>query len=490
MWQTANSARTNHPLSVGSSGSGRRTLPGVCRRSALPSIANGKLFLRPRNFRHLILRHTDVTRFCWAVSRAHIPYLVRWIWLRVELPEYGCDKCSQEESTEEETANEIRFTRALRVLLGALAKFNDDHPGVTLELSVHSPSDSEHYCQELRNTLRDTMWHVSETHQAVLHPDDEGHGWSNGTRRPLSEGANLRVFGHLRGLGLKMRKGRELPSAGVVKELVIRLQFIRHFSVPDGLDPIIQSLPGLQCLRYECRQGINRGPWWFGRIRHIYLFSCLLSDCINLRELSIYEAGNPSYCPEPSQELSDFWDGKNLRIHSKHLRELHVAWMVDASDFLSRWEPLSLSWGLEIDTESIDWVHLEYLSLTTKLFSTEAFESLLQEAAATAEQMPKLKIMELWGKETYERFFYLAQDAWQHVILMPRGMAGTLQETTIRRWQRAAAIRGSRRELRVEDLPEKGSRTGVYPYSISWKSTTPTTWTQLRMEQQRLAGEI
>lgn len=123
---------------------------------------------------------------------------------------------------------------------------NDDgHRGITLELSVHSPSDPEHYWLEFRNTMNDTVWCVSRKDIPLVRLNDEAHGWRDGRRRSLDVGANLRIFGNPKGLGIDsgsagLAKQKRLPQAKVIRGLDIRLQLPRHFSIFRGLSEIIR----------------------------------------------------------------------------------------------------------------------------------------------------------------------------------------------------------------------------------------------------------
>ena len=443
------------------------------------------------NFKHLILGYSDVLEFGRIVVRSHRGSLVQWIWLRVELPTYGCDKCKKPESPDERMANEARFTYAIWNLHSFLSELDSGHPGISLELSVHSPSDAEHYCQELKGTMNDTAWYVSRSHERI--PNDRRHGWRSGTRLPLTTEAYLRAFGNPRGIGIDLKipnlsHAKKLPRATVVKQLVIRLQFFRHFSIRCGLIPIFQSLPQLESLMYECWQGINVGSketaHAFRQRDHRRLVSAVLI-CKNLRRVSIYEMSSHSYCQVPSRTM-DRIIGRTMGMYSGPLKELYISWMVDAKDFFHNFWPGATE---EQKLKRTEWRDLEYLSLTTNLLPTRSCQTLLQVAATAAENMPKLKTMELGGPRSQDRFLYLVQDR-QHTILVPRGMTRRLPAATIKHWQRVADIRGSPHRLKVADLPESISQGQFDPRLISQRSATSTTVSQLVMAYQRRIGNI
>lgn len=153
-------------------------------------------YFEAQTFKYIILEDSDVLNFGKYVMLSQRGALVRWIWLRITLPSYGCDRCHKQETEAERRGHEAKFTHAIWDLLNQLSRLGANHPGLALELSVHSPSDSEHYCQELKNTINDTLRHASEANAVPpRHLNNRRRGWSNGRRGPLPKGAYLRVFG-------------------------------------------------------------------------------------------------------------------------------------------------------------------------------------------------------------------------------------------------------------------------------------------------------
>jgi hypothetical protein len=439
-----------------------------------------RAYFEAGNFRNLILGYADILEFGRIVVRSHRGLLVRQIWLRVEFPTYGCNKCEKEEYREEHKENEMRFTCAYRGLISFLSELNADHPGISLELSVHSPSDAEHYCQELKSTMNDTVWYVSGNHVRI--PDDRFHKWRDDARPMLSTGAYQRAFGNPRGIGidatsLNLPHVNSSAKAVVVKELVIRLQFYRHFSVRVGLCRMFQTLPGLESFRYECWPGLNAGTNETARAfrerGQKYLVNALVV-CKNLGRISFYQPKEDSYREIPSPRPPAPRLGWNLGLASGQLRELYVSRMVDAKDFFHKFWPSATA---REKSFRIEWPHLEYLSLTTCLLSTTSRQDLLQAAASAAGWMPKLKTMELEGYKNEDQFLYLEQDR-QHSIFVSRILAEKLETSTIERWQRLVDIRGSPYKLEVAGLPEP-------PPSISWKSVTDSTARQLSNTRRR-----
>ena len=253
-------------------------------------------YFENRNFERLIIHQSDIQEFGRFIVQPGRAVLVRWIWLRVELPGYCCDRCNRQESVYEKGEHEFILTWSLRDLLGHVSGFPDDHPGITLELSIQSPSESKHWYKSLRHTMNDTAWYSSETDLLEPYPDDKTHGYNINfaTSQEFRPGPYFRVFGDPHGLkiypksaGIPPRK--TLPKARAVRELVIRIQCHRRLSIRKGLLPIIRSLPGLESLTYECRRA------WVNAIRepqHHDLFSRVVASCQTLRNLSVHEANN------------------------------------------------------------------------------------------------------------------------------------------------------------------------------------------------------
>lgn len=306
-----------------------------------------------RNFEFLTLESSDIDDFKEIISSPRRGGCLYWIWLRVELLDYGCDKCGVPESEQEQRQHQVQFTVAVWGLLHHLHRVEywqrgtrpseQERDGITFELSAHSPSDAEHHCQELMNTVNDSMWDISDDYR-IDRPNDRSHGWRNGQRRcPISEGTNARLFGTPQGLGVDVDNAciphwKRQPKPTLVRELVIRLQFLRHFSIRKGLGPIIDCLPRLQSLLYECRQGINSGRPLTGQTRrqmdHRQIFYGILSSCKTLTKLALYEHHNHPYSPVPPTIAPDPAAGIALGSQSSHLHEIYVSWMVDAKDFL------------------------------------------------------------------------------------------------------------------------------------------------------------
>lgn len=438
-------------------------------------------FFEEKNFEYLILDHSDVRDF--GDIMFHREHLVRGIWLRVQLDEYGCDKCSTSESEAEIEAHESRFSAALWKLLYRLSKFDAGHPGVSLELSAHSPSDSEHHLPVLGDMMSDTIWEISDS-PTTGDIDDETHGWSGGRSRPLRFGPFSRIFGPARGFrfdpelaGAELPPWKQQPTARVVKELIIRLQFYRHISIRGGLSLLVERLPELEKLTYECRKGYSPPPHGGQGQRqreHRRLFDTILQGSTTMKSMVLHELRFHTSRRSVSTSMTDQVAGRSLRLHSGHLEELFVSWMVEAKDFFHPFLP-----GCIPSDHALQWPNLKNLFLTTAFLSTSSRTPLLEAAASTAELMPKLQQLELRGRTGNNRFIYAVQDR-QHTIFLP---CHTFDDSTIQSWQRVVARRDSSCVLRVMD--ERDDDHETQPLSIVGRSASPATVLRLTRAEDR-----
>lgn len=449
-----------------------------------------QFYFEPQVFKRLIIDHTDIEELGRLISQSNKGHMLRWIWLRIQLPKYGCSKCRKKETEKEKETNERIFTVAIERLLGFLAKLGSQHPGIALKLSVHSPSDSEHYCKELGNTMNDTVWHHSKTHAPIRKPNDRFHGWRGGRRLDIPVGAHERIFGDAKGFRMNLENWGKVPKAAAVKELVIRFQFSRHLSVRQGILPILKNLPRLHTIRYECKKAATVAGQRLRKTEQQLLVANLLVHCKMLRTLSMYEGGVTSYYPARElsryrEEIREYYPapqhppgyyrnhraGISLSNQSCLLRELYVGYMVDAADFFfyhPRYQQIP-------PLRKPHYPQLEYLSLTTCFFPRPKMHNLLQAAAWAAEDMPRLKTMHISGWHKHEVFFYYLEHTGQHTIIVPKVWTSPFGAATIQAWQRFADLRGSLHPLRVSEPSE-----ARHSPRLSRRALTMTSVRQLR----------
>ncbi|KAL7821736.1 hypothetical protein V8C26DRAFT_390814, partial [Trichoderma gracile] len=375
-------------------------------QAAYPSVCRDwRDFFEETNFEKLILHQDDIPMLGEVVPRCGA--LIRWIWLRIELPAYDCRLCDQPESTEENRVNKYIFTDAIWGLFDILSQLNNDHhPGITLELSAHSPSLVDHYAKELGCMINDTAWHTLGGIQRPRPPSDIRHRWRRGQRKGLPNAAALRMVGHPEGLRFDLRApvpkrmNKTLPRVRAVKGLVIRGQCYRHLSISKALDPIIKNLTQLRELSYECWKGYNTADMNQRGIR-VRENEILLSETLryrqSLRKISIYEGTsrcNRKYLhPYYTWGCATLGFGSDLAKASRNLEELYVNDLAEADDFFRPF------WGTNFQkrtTRQMVWRSLKRISLFAQLVPPDLFEERIQAAGHAACRMPQLQFMELW----------------------------------------------------------------------------------------------
>ncbi|KAH6890572.1 hypothetical protein B0T10DRAFT_596660 [Thelonectria olida] len=415
-------------------------------------------FFEKHNFKHIILQQYDIDDFRTVVhDKGHRRRLVEWIWLRLELPQYGCHLCEEPESDKEELQNNIIFTDMVWTLFDLLATwrkmsgFRVDKGTLTLELSAHSPSDSQHWWKELQGRINDTPWKAHSLPRSRI--SDRAHGWRKG-RQLLApgRGAIMRAHGHPQGLQFdhnapSARQMRKLPKVSVVGRLVIRRQFYRNISVPWALKPIIESLTHLTDLRYETWRGIDSEVAPGRAIRdaqRIQLFRDVFKYRRSLRRVSIFEDFDSIVYPaDVSIQPVDPELGQALAKASRGFEEVHAALNIDAADFFSPILDHRPRGGVE-------WLRLKHLSLTSLEMGPIGYRLLIHRAAEAAKVMPVLELMELWnGQQEWAGIFRFQVEGDQAMIQLLTTFTANFLPVTSRIWREVAAERGCRHELKM-----------------------------------------
>lgn len=231
-----------------------------------------------------------------------------------------------------------------------------------------------------------------------------------------------------------MMTGGKLPDVSIIRSLIIRRQFYRAFSVVDGLGQIILSLPELEDFTYEPWRGPFRelhGPDGFPIFQntldqpyaeflykhkaqtrriweHEHLFGTLLVGKSSLKRVSILEnsddvfyetATRPRYVSNTYRLLGGL--AARLAVLSRDLEELHASQNVDAEEFFIPDPQL----GGGDPGRAAGWSKLKYLSLTCRHISRPGSlilqhrnDTVILLAGKSAELMPQLEVMELWGR--------------------------------------------------------------------------------------------
>ena len=81
-------------------------------------------FFEPVLFKRLILHQSDIKKFGDIVQGERVAF-VKWVWLRLELPAYGCNDCTKPGSSEERQDHNKLFTNAVWDLFAILRHLGD-----------------------------------------------------------------------------------------------------------------------------------------------------------------------------------------------------------------------------------------------------------------------------------------------------------------------------------------------------------------------------
>ncbi len=324
--------------------------------------------------------------------------LVKYIWLSLELAEYDCSKCAAGSPdihhTSQETADECVIITAMHDLFSTLSAW-EPQGDLKLDISIHSPSDSQHWFKYL-TFGPDTLPYGQAT---LGQRDDPEHAWIAGKPSSAPPDAALRnVFSEVLGERVAPFLNREeegkwwrsLPEVPAITSVLLRLQNRRRWR-PPTLTHILSRLPRLEEFHYEPWRA-----WSVGDQRTTDQAYCSLFDSLaprKLRKLILFENFDEQY----STCFADCSDvrapalsvGQAVARASLELEHLSASFIVDVGHFLHAVEP---GWN---------WPHLTSLTLTSQLLSAQEdlieINDMLEAAAWTALEMPKLKTMEIWN---------------------------------------------------------------------------------------------
>ena len=351
-----------------------------------------------------------------ALRRQHI---IHHICHDIELPRYTCRCCSWPESDAWTGQNSAIISIGIWKLFSILSGWNSvGQKGLTLELSAHSPSDSDHWFKHYRFTSDPVDGHendaVSGGDMGSGLLDDPQHGWMNNKQEtPPPRSAVLRLFATI-----NLRFPAGLPRVDAVTRLTIRRQLRRRLQ-PIVLQGLLSKLGRLKHMVYEPwrewnrlhTEVVDRGAYRSGCADGICLantniwtteYAFVIQNGLpkTLKTLSVFEdfddslaaaLGDPRL-PGPVFPVDAVRTihpriGAAFAFRSIDLEELSVSYLSNAEDFfrgcLQTWT----------------WEHLWSLALTLTLLqptgSRGKIYALLSSAAAAALRMPKLHTLVL-----------------------------------------------------------------------------------------------
>ncbi|KAH9232622.1 hypothetical protein K456DRAFT_1839384 [Colletotrichum gloeosporioides 23] len=364
--------------------------------------------------------------------------LVCYIWLCIELEEYECTNCGAEKNFHiMSKADHVRIARAFTGLFSALSAWQPNG-NLMLDISIHSPSDSDHWFKYL-TFVPDTSPEHYDWNRRLTKPirakfDDKKHGRIAGHRVSPQKPVLIEDM-HMKKMATEADKQRQiwwerLRPVPAVTGVILRQQNRRQLT--EILGNILFRLSGVQELHYEPW----RRSWHFDqeeadKIHRTWVTRTLPKKFKNLRKLVIFENFTQKY-PEifdpfqmPTPKMC-----KAIAHASLQLEHLSASFMADASHFFSGCEP---SWK---------WSNLTSLALTSQLLAPDAtttqIGAMLRTAAKVALRMPKLRVMEIWnGREGLAALFqYKSMGHGQRPVITWRATwDDALQPSVIQAWK-------------------------------------------------------
>lgn len=171
---------------------------------------------------------------------------VKYIWLCIELPEYDCSECEKYETAKYAEGITIYVKDVMRKALFILSTWKA-RGSLTLDISVHSPSDSKHWFAN--SYYGSDAVPTSEVKHCLSNVQNSWHGWIDGQRiAPLPEKSVDRLFVEM--IEFEEDFWRGLPNVTAVTSLLLRRQTRRRWT-PKNIYKLLGRLPNLQELHYE-----------------------------------------------------------------------------------------------------------------------------------------------------------------------------------------------------------------------------------------------
>ncbi|KAF4972809.1 hypothetical protein FSARC_709 [Fusarium sarcochroum] len=429
--------------------------------------------------------------------------LVHYLWFCFELEKYDCNGCaSVDNDTWEIGGSDITLIlKAIENLFSALSVWKPSGD-LVLDIGVHSPSDSEHWFKYLTfgpDVPLDERSRSRCIEQAQV--DDVRHEWLRGRRIIAPEKyAICRVTSTVMGdeeffesQEEETQWWQQLPLIPAVTGFLLRQQNHRQWA-PIALKHMFTHFPGLKEIHYE--------PWreWTKYLQfdtdkaYQLLFESLTS--YNIRKLVIFENFNEYYLSSLK-----FHDCDRIRIPNPNisrviasaslgLEELSASFIVDASYFLNACQT---SWL---------WPNLTSIVLTSRLLtplkSRASINSMLVAAAAAAENMPKLKTMEIWnGRKGLAMLFSYQSGSGcgrNPAVVTCRGTWELVLHSTVTRAWEAVAVKHRYvgpvfvKELLGDATAVKSHGDAIHHLKLSGSVIRPVSLQQIQMEHQVMEG--
>lgn len=199
--------------------------------------------IEQKNFSRLKLTPSRLANFNNMTHRNRS--VIKYIWFCIELQEYDCSQCEEAETDAWWESNTEIIKEAFRRLFSILSTW-EPSANLILDISIHSPSDSDHFFKYL--DFGSDIIPDPDNKQDLVNINDPRHGWLNGHQTSLpSEMSILRLFGDIE---IASDFWQELPEVTAVTGLLLRRQTRRRWE-PRTVEELLKRLPRLQEIYYE-----------------------------------------------------------------------------------------------------------------------------------------------------------------------------------------------------------------------------------------------
>ncbi|KAL7921550.1 hypothetical protein ACQKWADRAFT_321368 [Trichoderma austrokoningii] len=406
--------------------------------------------IEPQTFKRIKVTPSRITELDAMTrrNRSHVKYL----WLCVELERYDCDTCSPEDDVPmfNSAADDLLIQTAIRSLFLVLSSW-DRSSSLTLDISVYSTSDAEHWFKYLTFEPDDDEDGVSRIVQAVpchVDDDDPRHRWDTDQNSTTALTAVQNVFTRILNDPLDASEDedmgilgwwRAIPPVPAVTRLLLRQQTRRRWE-PEAIAEMLGLFPRLRELHFE--------PWreWDDILQDTtdenYLAFFESPILRQLNRFTIFENFNQRYvhayleidCARtrpPNVILS-----RLLSQISGNYEALSASFIVDAYSFFA----------LDESQPPKRWPNLRCLFLTSQLLAPDEdatrITTMLRAAARAAAHMPKLQTLQIWnGRQKLAALFkYEAATEGQPGTITWRATWDfLLQASVIQAWQSVAS---------------------------------------------------
>ncbi|CAG9993115.1 unnamed protein product [Clonostachys byssicola] len=328
-------------------------------------------------------------------------HLVKSLYLAVELETYDCMECKGEmdQFVGLSYKDNRLVTTCIENLFSSLSTWEQDKSNLMLDISVYSPSDSEHWFKYLTFepdiSIQNFDQYLKEKERALHESSDRQHGWNAACQESLPKVYAIEtVFQEIMGEGPFDSEEEEfewwsnLPFIPAVTGIRLRQQTRRRWK-PAALERLFSRFPRLEEIHHE--------PWreWDRIIERFTdsAYERMFKSLPDVKRLVLFENFNQEY-PARIYYAEEFRIpssavGRAIGLASLKLDILSASFILDAADFFT------------ITTGHTYWPFLTSLSLTSNLLmpdaSTTELSSMLELAASAAKRMPKLRVMEIWN---------------------------------------------------------------------------------------------